>query len=388
MPFRQYLPALFAALLGLGLTLFVADQERRRVQDLRSAEVASNADAVANALQKSLVSRELVPTIFAGLFTPDQDVRRSDLAMVAERVFAKAPSVVAISWLPRTPPSQANALLDALRLAGATAPHFRGPNNTKIDPDTLDRDLFPIQLIEPVTGNEAAIGLDIAAFPVRARALAEARDTGRTVASAPLRLVQAPEVLATILYTPVYRQTAPATVEARRASLKGVITTVFRFDRLIPDNVSGNPYQFARVHVFDAAAEAGLRRLHTVTAPGSAPPSDGTVEAPLGDDALPRRTVTWGGRDWILVFEPHTRAAPLLDDRVKLTFGMGLLLTLMGAGYLALQARNTARLEREIEARRRHEEQQSLLMREVNHRVKKSLQIVGGMLGMQGRKAT
>ncbi|WP_448204652.1 sensor histidine kinase [Azospirillum sp. sgz302134] len=389
MPFRPYLPALLAALVGTGLTLLLADQERRHVEDVRRSEIATDADGVSTALQTSLVSRELVPTIFGGLFTPDQEVRRSDLAAVAERVFARTPSMVAVSWLPRTPPAQAGALLESLRQAGVTVPYFRGPNGTKIDPETVGRDLFPVQLIEPLAGNEMAVGIDVAAFPLRAQALANARDTGQTVATAPLRLVQAPDVLATILYTPVYRRLAPgATVEARRAALKGVITTVFRYDRLIPDGVAGQPHRFAHVHVFDAAAQAGQRHLHTLVAPGSSASDDREAEALLDDEGLIRRTVTWGGRAWTLVFEPLERPPAVLDPRVELAFALGLVLTTLIAGYLALQAHSTGLLQQEIQARRKAEAEKDLLMREVNHRVKNSLQLVGAMLGMQGRKAT
>lgn len=388
-PLRPYLPALLAALIGIGLTLLIADQERRRLQDIRRSEIVVDADTVTATLQKSLVSRELVPTVFSGLFTPEQPVRRSDLASVAQRVFAKTPSLVAISWLPRTPPAQANALLEALRQDGATVPYFRGPNGVKIDPEAVGRDLFPIQLIEPLAGNEIAVGVDVAAFPLRARALENARDSGQTVATGPLRLIQAPDVLATILYTPVYRQLASdAALESRRAALKGMITTVFRYDRLIPEAVAGQPHQFAHVNVFDAVAQAGQRHLYTLVAPGADPIDDADAERRLENGGLLRRTVAWGGRDWTLVFEPLARSAPVLDPRVALAFALGLLLTTVIAGYLALQAHNTGLLEQEIHARRKAEAQKDLLMREVNHRVKNSLQLVGAMLGMQGRKAT
>ncbi len=53
-------------------------------------------------------------------------------------------------------------------------------------------DYYPITYINPLAGNEIALGLDMSAAPGRNYALQEALRTGLPVATAPIRLVQAP----------------------------------------------------------------------------------------------------------------------------------------------------------------------------------------------------
>ncbi|TWA55979.1 two-component sensor histidine kinase [Azospirillum baldaniorum] len=389
MPLRHYVPSFAATLVGIGLTVFVFGQERQQALDVQRAEFTRHADSVAGTLQRILSSRELIPTVFGGLFSADQDIQRGDLAALAERVFARMPSLVAVSWLPRTPPSQAGALLEALRQEGYAVSHLRGPNDATINPETVGRDIFPVRFIEPLAMNEAVIGMDAAAFPNRAQALQSAWNTGQSIATEPLLLVQTPNVLATILYTPVFRPSAHGAVdEARGDLLKGMIATVFRLDRLISDALDEQYHRPFHVHIFDANAPAGLRLLHAVGTPSSKGVPHEHSETMLNDPGFLRRAVTWGGREWTLLFEPvdETVAAPA--DRLDLVLVVGLLLTAIAAGYFALQAHNTIALEQEVEARRRAEEQKDLLIQEVNHRVRNSLQIVGTMLFMQGTKAT
>ncbi|MGY0835773.1 hypothetical protein, partial [Azospirillum argentinense] len=128
MPLRHYVPSFAAALVGIGLTVFVFGQERQQALDVQRAEFTRHADSVAGTLQRILSSRELIPTVFGGLFSADQDIQRGDLAALAERVFARMPSLVAVSWLPRTPPSQAGALLEALRQEGYAVSYRRRVN--------------------------------------------------------------------------------------------------------------------------------------------------------------------------------------------------------------------------------------------------------------------
>ncbi len=107
-------------------------------------------------------------------------------------------------------------------------------------PSTGDR--FVIQLIEPIDGNRAALGLDLASEPNRRRAALAARDSGGAQLTAPITLVQAGGARgqAFLLLLPVYDQGVIPAAAERQARLVGwtytplLAATVLR-DLIDPD---------------------------------------------------------------------------------------------------------------------------------------------------------
>ena len=60
--------------------------------------------------------------------------------------------------------------------------------------------------MEPLAGNEAAVGFDLASNPIRLAALQKARDTGEIVAPARIRLVQETRGEGGgVVFKPIYR---------------------------------------------------------------------------------------------------------------------------------------------------------------------------------------
>lgn len=81
-----------------------------------------------------------------------------------------------------------------------------------------------IQIVTPTAGNEAAIGLDLMQLPVPSRALAKARETGRTQATPPLELAQGGRGFA--VYSPIRgtsRQPGFVNIVFRTTPLVGTI---------------------------------------------------------------------------------------------------------------------------------------------------------------------
>lgn len=99
---------------------------------------------------------------------------------------------------------------------------------------------YPVFYVEPLGGNEAALGFDLGSNEARLSALNQAIDTGFSVATAPINLVQEtknqPGVLA---FIPIYNHqqlmggVATSTVEERRANIKGFGLLVLRVGDLI-----------------------------------------------------------------------------------------------------------------------------------------------------------
>ena len=96
---------------------------------------------------------------------------------------------------------------------------------------------FPVYFIEPYEGNEMALGFDLASNPTRLEALRRSRDTGQTVATARITLVQeTADQFGFLVFMPVYHKgSAVKTVEDRRKNLQGFVLGIFRVDAIIKE---------------------------------------------------------------------------------------------------------------------------------------------------------
>lgn len=65
---------------------------------------------------------------------------------------------------------------------------------------------FPVYYVEPLTGNEAAVGFDLASNSTRLEALEISRDTGKMVSTGRITLVQEThQQYGFLILRPVYR---------------------------------------------------------------------------------------------------------------------------------------------------------------------------------------
>jgi len=145
---------------------------------------------------------------------------------------------------------------------------------------------LPITLIEPLSSNARALGLDVAVLPATADSVAGTRTTGQPRVSEGIRLVQeVGEQRGVVMYQAVF--------QPHSTVLKGVVSAVFRMDDVL--QALGTPDSGAQPEscLIDSQATPGNRRL--------AGPSgcDGTdwARAPMSVQ-LP---LQFGGREWVLL---------------------------------------------------------------------------------------
>src|SRR5258706_181909 len=111
----------------------------------------------------------------------------------------------------------------------------RGYPDFAIKPPGERDEYVSIKYLQPMAGNEAALGLDLAANPVLRRAdLALVRDGGEPVASPPLALPVDPGQISFVLRSAIYRRGTPAqTAAQRRQTFQGVIAVVVHVNELL-----------------------------------------------------------------------------------------------------------------------------------------------------------
>ena len=93
---------------------------------------------------------------------------------------------------------------------------------------------FPVLYVEPVSGNERAIGYDLASNRIRAAAMTQARDTGLLTTAARVRLVQEKgDQWGSLIFAPVYNHPNSETVASRQNTLAGFVLSVIRIGDLM-----------------------------------------------------------------------------------------------------------------------------------------------------------
>lgn len=140
----------------------------------------------------------------------------------------------ALEWIPRVPRSEYLSYETSAKHDGLEGYQINEKDAQGKNIPALARDeYFPVYYVQPVKGNEAALGFDLASEPVRRSAMEKCRDTGGSVVTPPVVLVQEGKKNTGILiFMPVYAQDLPKdTVDQRRKSLKGFVLAVYNADK-------------------------------------------------------------------------------------------------------------------------------------------------------------
>jgi signal transduction histidine kinase/integral membrane sensor domain MASE1 len=178
------------------------------------------ADRTKTALEEQMLLLEEVQRAFSGRAV----VTRQDFRSLAQPLLHRFPTLQAVEWAPRVAAAQ-RAAFEAKQREEVPGFEIRELNVTGPPSPVAERaQYYPVTYIEPLEGNQEAVGLDLADNGYRGTALAAAITTERAVATAPIRLVQEHAAQAALLLiVPV----------AGEANGPGVVLTVVRMGTLI-----------------------------------------------------------------------------------------------------------------------------------------------------------
>lgn len=164
------------------------------------------------------------------------------------------------------------------------------------DPDFT----YPFLFVYPIDARARRVeGLDHATIPERWAAIEQARDSGKTVATAkhlpPVGLSGMPVI---VVFTPIYDRALPASTPAeRRLAIKGYVFSIFYIGEMV-DRVMGSDFQA----LFDLEIYDGAVRAENILYDG-----DNRPHVLMGDADMPvarQGQVQVGSRAWQLYFYP------------------------------------------------------------------------------------
>ncbi len=330
-----------------GAFAFASQSHQRHLTEEFEEQSANYTMMVGRSIDRYL---EVVRSI-SSLHTVSGVVERKKFGEFARRSLMTNPGIQALEWIPRVPAAQRAAYEEEARRDGLADFQFRELGSAgELRPATARDEYFPVYFVEPLEGNEAALGFDLASNPARREALERARDTGTIVASRSITLAQETGNQKRLLtFAPVYGGAGvPQTIEERRERLTGFALGVFRIGDIIErafENVV-TPTDFD-LYLLDDSAPVGERLLHVRFAPGRSGPAAPVTEETIPSDLIYATSYDVAGRRWSLRFRPLQSAAPgSLSQMVPWAVAsLGLLLTLLLVQHLISSRHRTMRVE-------------------------------------------
>jgi hypothetical protein len=213
--------------LSLCGALFSGWREYQNALSVSELVFNQNVEEAFNRIDDSLKERETLARAVGAAFNR-AEIAPGVLNSVDQQLLEFIPDVYSFVWAPRVSKRDLPEVLKVLEEAGVPQARILGPGGKPLPEDQIGDPLFPILDILPKSSaNLSSLGLDLTSLPVPREALQRARETRSLAATAPLNLVQLPNVKALVLYMPIRASSNDASYPS------GYLGFSFRLDRLL-----------------------------------------------------------------------------------------------------------------------------------------------------------
>jgi len=302
---RRYLAVTLT--LSIGVMLSCAAFVVMHIEGQRERQVAFNqlADERARSIEINIRHHLDILLDIQTFYAASHAVERDEFITFVQRTLPRYAGVQALGWVPRVLAVEREGHEKQTRDAGH--PDFRITEPTaqgQAVPALQRPQYFPVSYLEPTAGNEALVGLDVAAYPPWLEVVHEARDTGTAIATlqSPFgRGNHTPSHL--LVFLPVYGNGLPqATLEERRQNLQGFGVGLFRIEALVENALVVFSHGGIDIALYDASPipDKLIVYMHASrTRPGT--PSRIQTDAQVQSGLRYVRTFAAAGHQWSIL---------------------------------------------------------------------------------------
>ena len=317
---------------------FVAwNKDQQNIAKEFEQEAKDTTALIQNNVEQNL--QQLESTV--ALYAASNEVTREEFNEFVQFYLPSHPEIQALEWIPRVPHSQRSTYEEAARQDGFTDFQFTERNSEGQMVRAAQRaEYFPVYFVEPYSGNEAALGFDLASNPDRLSALELARDKGKAVATEPITLVQKSDHpnKGFLVFWPIYQRDAPTnSVSSRRQNLMGFALSVFMIENIVEQALDYLQPKDINIYLFnnlDIKEEQFLYRYSSQN-PTQSPYFKNGEAVGLKQGLFYNTALNVAEQKWLIIIKPSERY--LAVRRTWHPWGIlvaGLLLTSVLAGYL------------------------------------------------------
>jgi len=337
-----YLVFAVGTALSVAAALFIGRQIEQDAEQQFNHVVAEAQDAIEARIRSYSDVLLGVKALFIASDSVSRDEFRTYIATLDLQ--HRYPGVQVIHYARRVPAAQREAFEEMVRNDRSVDP--RGYPGFAAKPAGNRGEYVIVEYVEPMPGNEAALGLDLGGDPVRRATLDRTRDSGQLTASGTIALAHDPRRHPGFaMRMPVYRKGMPAgTVEQRREAFSGMVSTSFVAIDLMRGVLSERFLQTMHLRIHDAGFVERGQALQQPSAENlmfdssRLLPADSRPASPAaGKSAKLTRigALEVGGRRWNLHFNARENFVAASDRLLPwIVFLLGTLITVLLTGLV------------------------------------------------------
>lgn len=332
------------------LTLVAWHYAKELAETKEHAKLASESHVLADTINRQLGNYQQILDGLTGLFAASISVDRGEFHAYTKQIDAirRFPGIRRFAYCGMV---RAEALRDHI-----TEVRAEGFPAYTVTPPGSRPEYCPVIYLEPFEqGKLKSFGEDILADPIRHEAMWQARDSGESVSTRRLTLLQDAGVSSKpgfVIFSPIYRNGEPKrSVAERRKALVGFVYASFRLDELFAGIMAHNRFPDLVFNVYEGDS------LDVDSLVYSSAPRVSWVDQDAVTDQI-----KIAGRVWTLTTISTGKPANIADNVAAITLIGGLSISAILFWATFLQARNFAQ-------RAASEEKIRTLNTELEHRV-------------------
>lgn len=286
------LPLALATVLLMAAIMQVQRWDRQREQAVFVRDATATANSVRLQMQGYLDAAHAV----AGVFAASEAVTYPEFQRAVRPWVQSLQGVRAIGWHEYVSRAAWTEFEAAQRRE--VAPGYRLFDRGGTVPPSGE-EVVAMRYVEPMVGNEQALGINVLSVPSAREAVLASRDRDEAVVSAPFVLTQQPDQdPAVVLYRAVHRSN-PQTTPPRPRALQGAVFLALRIDEVLKGTLTGMPSYLGAcmLDVSDAP-----KRVQALTRSSDCP---GVAGAGAFGPAAHVVRLAFAGRSWELRFWPR-----------------------------------------------------------------------------------
>ncbi|MEM7293571.1 MAG: CHASE domain-containing protein, partial [Pseudomonadota bacterium] len=242
-------PYLFVAVAGALLTVLAFLLVKELIHQRIEARFQSLSDTRINSLLREIKIAEAVVESQAILFSTADGIDRQQFSKFATPQLSRNRSLKALEWIPRVAANQRSHFESMAHDDGFPEFFIWELEGDQKAPVVLRANYYPVYYVEPMAGNQAAFGFDLASNPQRRDALDSAISSRGLTVTAPIKLVQETGAQwGALMLMPVF-QTSLEGRENEGGEVSGFALAVFRIGELVNTAIQSSTQDVAGLHI-------------------------------------------------------------------------------------------------------------------------------------------
>ncbi|MFT5207894.1 MAG: PAS domain S-box-containing protein [Candidatus Omnitrophota bacterium] len=342
----------FIALTSANYFFCVAKYSEQLLQE--KTNFAKSTEALFNSIE-TLVDQSLqVIESVDFYYRASDNVERNEFKIFVKPFLEKYDFLQALSWNRLINSDEIGNLESEARLEGLSDFYVKEKNqHGDFVPVAESNEHVVVYYIEPLSGNESAIGFDIASNKDRLAAIHQAREKKAVIATSRINLVQEKNALSfgILVLNPIYHDYKSINADNERLNnLKGFIVGVIRVQDLIKSALIKNiDASNIAVLVQDLDASPEERFLYETDLNISTFKNEASYFGRFDKRFILSRDMTVGGRTWRISFsKKNTGEIIRLHIFSYLSFGFVLLFSIIVCMYINVRINQTNKIRYEV----------------------------------------